>query len=81
MVHRSTLWRRMKTENILIQHFSSISDYELESIIKDITYNHPHTSVNMMNAHLKSRGLSIKHRRVRKLLREMDQVPLTAVRR
>ena len=87
LVHRTTLWRRMKTENILIQHFSTIGDSELVAIIKDITYNHPHTGVNMMIGHLKSRGLSIQHRRVRKLLREIDPSSsivrwgLTAVRR
>ena len=87
LVHRTTLWRRLKSENILFQRFSTISDAELVIVMKDITFYHPHTGVNMMIGHLKSRGLSVQHRRVRKLLREMDPSSsvvrwgLTAVRR
>ena len=72
LVHRTTLWRRLKRENIDPNQFSTISDTDLITIMQDITNNHPHTGVNMMLGHLKARGLLIQHRRVRTLLKMID---------
>lgn len=87
LVHRTTLWRRLRHENVMFVRYSDVGDDELISVMKDITNNHPHTGVSMMLGHLNARGIKVQHRRVRKLLRELDPAAsvvrwgLTAVRR
>lgn len=87
LVHRTTIWRRLRRHNIMYNRYSNINDEELRSVLNSILNNHPHTGVNMMMGHLKARGILVQHRRVRRLLRESDPASsvvrwgLTAVRR
>ena len=71
-VHRTTLWRRLNKENLIFNRYSYINDEELRSVMNSVANAHPHSGVIMMMGHLKARGISVQHRRVRRLLKESD---------
>lgn len=72
LVHRSTLWRRLKSHSLTIKKYSELNDDDLKRYIQEITTNHPHCGVSMMIGHLRSRGIFVQQQRVRSLLRSLD---------
>lgn len=72
LVHRVTIWRRLQEHGIQIDRFSSISDEELNEIVREIYADHPHCGVSMMLGHLRSRNIFIQRYRVRLALKQID---------
>lgn len=72
LVHRTTLWRRLKSRSVSINKYSDIDDGCLKDVMKDIQVGHPHCGVVMMMGHLRSRGLFIQQHRVRSVLRSLN---------
>ncbi|XP_063404006.1 uncharacterized protein LOC134687553 isoform X1 [Mytilus trossulus] len=87
LVHRTTLWRRLKYEEKNLVRHTMINDSELMSVMREIVNSQPHTGVSMMIGHLKAKGISVQQSRVRRTLRDIDpgstliRWGLTAVRR
>ncbi|CAC5380227.1 unnamed protein product [Mytilus coruscus] len=55
LVHRITLWRRLKHEEKNLIRHTIINDTELMSVMRGIVNSQPHTGVNMMISHLKAK--------------------------
>ncbi|XP_062621829.1 uncharacterized protein LOC134283391 [Saccostrea cucullata] len=73
LIHRTTLWRRLKNE-VDFKRYTEIGDEELSTIIKNIKDEHPHSGVSIVIGHLRSNGITVQHRRVRRVLRALDPV-------
>ncbi|CAC5395155.1 unnamed protein product [Mytilus coruscus] len=58
LVHRTTLWRRLKYEEKNLVRHTMINDSELMSVMREIVNSQPHTGVSMMIGHLKAKGIS-----------------------
>lgn len=71
LIHRSTLWRRLKNE-VDFQRYTEIGDEELSTIIKNIKDQHPHSGVSLVIGHLRSNNIFVQHIRVRTILRALD---------
>lgn len=71
LIHRSTLWRRLKNE-VDFQRYTEIGDEELSTIIKNIKDQHPHSGVSLVIGHLRSNNIFVQHKRVRTILRALD---------
>ena len=72
LVHRTTLWRRLKQEGLNFNKYTEICDEELITVMKNIYQHHPHTGVSMMIGHLRSIGVVVQQCRVRTILRSLD---------
>lgn len=72
LVHRTTFWRRLKSESVNFNRYSNINDDTLKHVMKDIQKAHPHCGVAMMMGHLRSRGLYLQQHRVREALRSLN---------
>ena len=86
LIHRTTVWRRLRQHSGEITRYSNIRDEDLSSEIQRICYGHPHCGVTVMTGHLRSCGIIVQQR-VRLALRMVDPSSsvlrwgLTAVRR
>lgn len=72
LIHRTTLWRKLRAINIQARKFTEISDQHLVNEIREVYQNHPHCGVSMMHGHLRARGIIVPQSRVRDALRETD---------
>ena len=72
LVHRTTLWRGLRTNGITLSSYNDISDSDLLNMVRGIYRQHPHSGVSMMIGHLRSHGVVVQHNRVRTALREVD---------
>ena len=52
--------------------YSTVTDEELDNIVRDVQSNHPGTGLRMLMGHVRSRGLRIQWERLRQSLLRTD---------
>jgi hypothetical protein len=76
-VSRSTVYRTLDKNNLQRERFSSISDEELNRVIREIKEVHPDVGEVMMMGHLRSRNICVQRSRMRNILHSVDRVGIT----
>jgi hypothetical protein len=80
-VSRSTVYRKIAEEGLSpALSYTSISDGELDQLIRNIKSTHPNDGERLMTGHLISRGIHIQRSRMRASIHRVDPVN-TAIRR
>ena len=80
-VSRSTLYRRMESEGIDIRKkYTTISDSDLDCVVKAIKQIHPNDGEHLMIGHLRHRNVFVPRHRTRAAIHRVDPVN-TAIRR
>ena len=67
-----TIERRKAELHIAGESYSSISDTELDSLVEEFAYLHPHCGEKMLSGWLQSRGDRVQRQRVRDSLHRVD---------
>lgn len=81
-VSRQTLYRRLKKEGIYEDlRYSSLSDNELDDVLRHIKINHPNDGEVLMHGHLSAMGLKIQRYRLRSALHRVDPIGIAQRRR
>ena len=72
-VSRQTLYRRLKEEGILEEmQFTSISDSDLDDVIRHIKIDHPNDGEVLVGGHLHAQGIRTQRYRLRAALHRVD---------
>lgn len=71
-VSRSTLWRRLQEEGVLLNSYTDISDTDLDSIIKNYQESNPNCGQTLLCGYLHSRQINVQRERVRESLSRID---------
>ena len=74
LVSRTTLWRRVRNLESFSSHYTTISDTELDELVREIRRMFPNTDISMMLGHLRSRNVFIQCQHVRASLVQIDPV-------
>lgn len=74
LVSRTTLWRRLKENNIVIEKFTDISDRDLEELIASFQVENPQSGESLIQGHLLSIGVRVQRKRVREALQRLDPI-------
>ena len=72
-IHCNMLHEKLKENSIDIS-FSDISDDDLDQIIKGYRDSHPNSGMGYLRGHLRSQGLRVQRRRLRKSVERVDQL-------
>ena len=72
-IHCNMLCERLK-ESSIDTSFSDISDDDLDQIVKGYCDSHPNSGMGYLYGHLRSQGLYVQHRRIRKSIERVDQL-------
>ena len=73
-ISRTTLWRRLKDANCVVQKYSEISDDDLDSHVRQIQREHPNCGQQLLHGYLKDRGVSVQRRRLRESVARTDPI-------
>ena len=73
-VSRTTLWRRLREENISISSYTEISDCDLDNVIMQIQNNFPNVGLVMIQGHLKDAGVRVQRHRIRQSVARTDPI-------
>ena len=77
-VSRSTIYRRMKEDGRTIGLYTSISEFQIDSIIRTIKADHPNDGEIMMAGHLQRLGIRISRARLRASIHRIDPLGVVA---
>ena len=72
-IHRNTLREKLK-ESSIDTSFSDISDDDLDQIVMGYRDSHPGTGMGYLRGHLRSQGLRVQRRRLRKSIERVDKL-------
>ena len=72
-IHRNMLCEKLKENSIDIS-FSDISDDDLDQIVMGYRDSHPNSGMAYLHGHLRSQGLRVQCRRLRKSVERVDQL-------
>ena len=64
-VSRTTLWRRLREQNVTLSPYTDISDDELNELVKSIQRDFPNAGLVMVQGYLQSRGVQVQRYRGR----------------
>ena len=78
-VSRATLYQRLEASGLALQGYSTICDFQLDSLIREIKRNHPNDGEVISAAHLRSREIRVLRARLRASIHRTD--PTIASRR
>ena len=73
-VSRTTLWRRLKEANFEVVKYTDICDDELDSIVSQIQHENPNCGQQLINGHLRARGIQIQRKKLRESVRRTDPI-------
>ena len=73
-VSRTTLWRRIKEANFEIKKYTDICDDELDSIVSQIQKENPSCGQQLINGHLRARGIQVQRMKLRESVRRTDPI-------
>ncbi len=62
---RTTLWRRLKENNVCVSRYSEISDHVLDYMVKQFQDRNPNCGLVMLQGHLSSIGINVQRWRIR----------------
>ena len=65
LISRTTLWRRVQNMELFSNRYTTISDAELDELIKEIRRGFPNSGISMMLGHLRNRNVFVQRERVR----------------
>nr|CAB3263197.1 uncharacterized protein LOC104266093 [Phallusia mammillata] len=71
-ISRPTLKRVMRENDVDINQYSSLTNNELDDVVRNIKQNHPAAGEAMMKGHLQSQGIRIQRKRLRQSLHRVD---------
>ena len=74
LVSRTTLWRRLKESNMVIEKFTDISERDLEELVRSFQDQYPHSGESLIQGHLLSIGVRVQRKRVREVLQHLDPI-------
>ena len=74
LVSRTTLWRRVQNVESFANRYTTISDVELDELIRQIRRGFPNSGIIMMLGHLRSRNVFVQRQCVRSSLVRIDPV-------
>ena len=74
LVSRTTLWRRVQNLESFFNRYTTISDAELDELIRKIRGGFPNSGISMMLGHLRSRNVFVQRERVGSSLVRIDPV-------
>ena len=63
-ISRSTLWRRLQEIGVTLNGYSTISDSELDTIVRYYQETNPNCGQILLSGYLRSRGIIIQRRRI-----------------
>lgn len=69
---RRTIQRRLLEFGITSHHFTHVSDFDLDQVIREINSLHPQSGERVIRGCLRSRGINVQRERVRQSLRRVD---------
>ena len=69
---RRTIQRRLLEFGITSHHFTHVSDFDLDQVIREINSLHPQSGERVIRGCLRSRGIKVRRERVRQSLRRVD---------
>ena len=74
LLSRATLWRRVKNIRSFCSrtHYTSLTDSDLNELIREIRHGFPNSGLSMMLGHLRSRNIYVQHWWVRESLVRTD---------
>lgn len=73
-VHRTTLYRRLKSLGIDTQHHQKLSDEEIDTILKYIKQTHPFSGERMLAGFMRARGVIISRTKLRASIHRVDPI-------
>ena len=73
-VSRTTLWRRIKEANFEIKKYTDICDDELDSVVSQIQKENPSCGQQLINGHLRARGIQVQRMKLRESVRRTDPI-------
>lgn len=74
LVSRTNLRRRIQNLGSFSNRYTTISDAELDELIREIKRGFPNSGISMMLGHLRSRNVFVQGQRVRSSLVRIDPV-------
>ena len=73
-VSRTTLWQRLREQNITLSPYVDICDHDLDEVITRINHNFPNSGLVMIQGHLLSEGVHVPRQRVRESVARCDPI-------
>ena len=71
-ISRSTLWRHLQEIGVTLNGYSTISDSELDTIVRYYQETNPNCDQILLSGYLRSRGIIIQRRRIRESVCRVD---------
>ena len=75
---RRTIERHLQEYNIRSCDYSSISDSDLDYLVRDIVHLHPQSGEKTIRGQLRSQGIRVQRQRIRDCLRRVDSCGVQA---
>ena len=73
-VSRTTLWRRLTELGLHFKKYSSISDSDLDSNVREIQHNSPNVGISLLQGYLQSRGVIVQRQRIRQSVLRVNPI-------
>ena len=73
-IHRTTLWRRIKDCDLYAESNATISNEELDDLIKSIKNEYPHSGERIIIGILRAKGVSVLIWKIRESMHRVDPI-------
>ena len=71
---RTTVWRHLQEQTIMLSSYTDVSDQDLYDLVRTIQRNFPNAGLVMIHGHLRSQGVHVQRHRVRESVAHNDPI-------
>ena len=73
-VHRATLYRHLRQNNIVLDRYNELSENEIDEMVNDIKKDHPFSGERMLTGFLQARGVRVTRSKLRDSIHRVDPI-------